>query len=135
MIKFKDVLLNTAVTTARVVVRNVKRPLRPEHTKNKVEIPGKVGSWDFGGNVAKDFLIEVTVGLNATSTANLWTAVEAVATWANGKGELEFTDNSSKKYLAQVYSLIEIDRPVAKAGTIRIIFECDAGYVPAPPPE
>ena len=123
---FKGVNVNTIVT--KIMISEIRRPVRPEVTRRKIQIPGRAGSWDFGLGDKQDFNIEVDFNIVAASSGQLMTLMRSLSTFLDGKGSLVFSDDQSKTYTAQVYKIITPRKRVfsyACSGTI--IFECDGG--------
>jgi predicted phage tail component-like protein len=125
---FKGTSLRQAVPGVRIT--NIIRPARPPYERNKVVIPGRDGSYDFGNNRKEDFLITVEVVIEADSAKNLQTRIGTLSTFLDGKGNLVFSDNPSKVYTAQVYDEVAMaGDATARWARSLIIFECDAGGV------
>lgn len=122
---FKGVGVDAAVEGIRIT--NIVRPARPSYERNKVVIPGKDGSYDFGNNRKEDFLVTVEVVIVASSAAELRTKIKALSSYLDGKGALVFSDDPTTVYQAQVYDEV----PMTGDATARwargiIAFECDA---------
>ena len=110
-----------------IMIPDIRRPLRPEYRKHKVEIPGRDGSWDFGVSERQDFNIEVDFNILSTTSSALMVSLRELDTFLTGKKELIFSDDTSVSYMARVYAMIALNKRVfsyAQSGTI--VFECDS---------
>lgn len=123
-ITFKGTALSTL---AGVGVTDIIRPTRPPRRRHKVELPGRAGSYDFGNSVAEDYSIQVAIVIQADTAAQLRTRAAALATWADGKGALSFSDAPSTVYQAQVFDEIQMSGPPSARSLRGIItFEVDS---------
>ena len=123
---FNSKALATEVESARIT--SISRPARPSYERNKVVIPGRDGTYDFGNNRQEDFLVTVEIVIRADSAATLQNRLGDLATFVNGKHALYFTDAPSRVYTAQVYDEITTTGDAtAKWARCLIVFECDAG--------
>lgn len=123
---FKGASLRTSVPG--ISITGIARPARPSYERNKVVIPGKNGTYDFGNNRKEDFLITVEVVIEADSAKNLQTRIGTLSTFLDGKGNLVFSDNPSKVYTAQVYDeVVMAGDATARWARGLVVFECDAG--------
>jgi len=125
---FKGASLRTSVPG--ISITGIARPVRPSYERNKVVIPGKNGTYDFGNNRKEDFTVSVEVVIKADSAAQLQTRIKSLGVFLGGKGPLMFSDDPATIYQAQVYDEV----PATGDATARwarslIIFECDAGGV------
>ncbi len=114
----------TDLTTLAGVKITRVAPTRPSYTRHKVSIPGKPGSYDFGGNQPEDYEIIVDVLVTADSRSDLRTRINALFTALDGKKTLTADGIFCE---AQVYSEISMDEHVTgrwARGTI--VFECDS---------
>lgn len=112
----------------QIIIEEINRPLRKPVTKHKIEIPGKAGSWDFGGGVAQDYTIEVKITIAGDHDAVLECA-RNIDSFLDGKETLIFTDEPAESHEAQVYEgiILEDDpRNGSNVATATITFECDA---------
>lgn len=113
-------------------ITNISRPARAAYERNKIVIPGKDGTYDFGNNRKKDFLITVEVVVTANNSVGLQSKLDDLTYFIDGKHELYFSDAPSKKYQAQVYDEVTVKGdPTARWARCLIVFECDAGVVMA----
>jgi predicted phage tail component-like protein len=123
---FRGINLTAAVEGARIT--NISRPARPPRERNKVIIPGKDGSYDFGNNRIEDFLVSAEIVITATSASELQTKIQALSAFLDGKGGLVFSDAPSTVYQAQVYDEVAVvGDTTARWGRALVVFECDAG--------
>ena len=120
-------ITSVATTGTSIVVNSIRRPIRKSVTRHKLEIPGRKGSWDFGGGVERDFSITVGLIIISTASSNLMACVDAVDTALDGKATLYFSDSTGTTYQAQVYSEIALaTEGNGDIGRATITFECDA---------
>jgi len=116
-----------APQNTEIIISNIYRPLRKPVTRHKVEIPGRAGSWDFGGGVEMDFPVSVDIVITANDSAGVMSCAAAIEGELTGKGALKFSDRETVTYQAQTFS--EITLTPEGAGNIAratIEFECDA---------
>ena len=119
-------ITDVATTGTRIVVSNVYRPLRQSVTRHKVEIPGKTGSWDFGGGVRRDYSISVDLIIVASKSSDVTACATALETALEGKENLIFSDSTSMVHTGQIFS--EITMTPEGSGNIAratLEFECD----------
>ena len=110
-------------TLAGVTIDDVSQA-RPSYTRNKVQIPGKAGSYDFSNNQAEDYDITVSAIVQASDRATLRTRVNALFAALDGKGTL-VSDGISVQ--AQVYGSVVVDENLyGNVARCTITFECDA---------
>lgn len=123
---FNNAELTTQVAGA--IITNISRPVRPPYERNKVIIPGKDGSYDFGNNRREDFLVTVELVIPANSATELRTKLASLSTFLEGKHTLSFSDDSSTSYQAQVYDEVTAaGDATARWARVLVVFECDAG--------
>ena len=127
-------ITSVATTGTEIKINNIYRPLRNSVTRHKVEIPGKAGSWDFGGGVERDYTVTVDMTIVGGSVAQVMTCADAIDEALDGKEFLIFSDAPVKKHLAQIYSEITLS-PKGSGNVVRatLKFECDGGpieYIP-----
>ena len=99
-------------------------PARPSYTRHKVQIPGKVGSYDFGNNQSQDYTITVSVIVVGSTREQLRTRITGLFNALEGKGTLK---SDSIDVEAQVYDPVVMEENVV--GNVArgdIVFECDA---------
>ncbi len=123
---FNDKSLSSEITGVNIT--RINRPARPRFERNKVVIPGRDGTYDFGNNRKEDFLVTAEVVITADSAIELQEKLDALSDFVDGKHELYFTDAPDKKYLAQVYDEVTVTGDAtARWARCLIVFECDAG--------
>lgn len=123
---FKGHDFRNEIPDSRII--NIIRPIRPSYERNKVVIPGKDGTYDFGNNRKEDFLITVEIAVEAESASQLQDRLALLATFLDGKGNLYFSDAPTVIYTAQVYDTVtSAGDPTARWSKGLIVFECDAG--------
>jgi hypothetical protein len=120
-------LASTAGSTEAIRINQIQRPIRKPVTRHKVEIPGRKGSWDFGGGVERDYSIVMNMTIVASNAANLQTAVKKIDTFFDGKKALIFSDDTGTIHTAQIYEMCLVT-PVGLGNVARatINFECDS---------
>ena len=120
-------ITSVATTGTTIRISNVYRPIKKSVTRHKVEIPGRFGSWDFGGGVERDYQIKVGLIITANTVAQIMPCVDAIDAALRGKDTLVFSDSTTKTHQAQVYSA-SILTPEGPGNIARatINFECDA---------
>ena len=122
-------ITSTTVATsgANIIVSNIYRPLKKNLTRHKVEIPGRFGSWDFGGGGGRDYTIKVGLIITANTAAQVMTCVDSLDYALRGKESLIFSDSTTKTHQAQVFSAVMLT-PEGSGNVVRatINFECDA---------
>ena len=120
-------ITSVATTGTKIIITNITRPVRKPVTRHKLEIPGRKGSWDFGGGVVRDFRITVNMAITANASSNLIPCAEAVSSALDGKHTLYFSDSTALTYEAQTYSEISfLTEGNGDVGRATIVFECDA---------
>ena len=123
---FNGISVKTAVP--RIRITKIVRPVRPSYERNKIVIPGKDGTYDFGNNRKEDFLITVETVVVANTAAELQTQLKALSTFLDGKKSLVFSDDPSMTYQARVYDeVVASSDATARWARCLIVFECDAG--------
>lgn len=117
--------LDSVIVGAKVL--KISRPARPKYERNKVVIPGKDGSYDFGNNRKEDFLVTVEVLITGGTAQALRLNLRFLSTYLDGKGDLTFSDDPSTVYQAQVYDEVSTrEDATARWARCLITFECDA---------
>lgn len=104
----------------------IERPLYPEVRKQKIEIMGRHGSYDFSGSEYRDKKVKVTFRFaeyNYDEKMFIHKYHEAAA-WLRGKGELIFDDDTDKYYIAKVFSMTELKEAIL-IGEFTVEFECE----------
>lgn len=109
------------------------RVLRPSLSNNEVIIPKRHGSYDFGNNTYRNRDIILTLGLlKETTPEELRLKMREIAGWLNGKGNLIFSDEPDKHYIAKVYDFVPFTifgsntfrDGSFNAGTAQVKFNC-----------
>jgi len=120
-------ITSVATTGTKIIISNVYRPLKKPFTRHKVEIPGRTGSWDFGGGVQRDFNVSVDLTITAAKTTQIMACANAIDTLLVGKKDFYFSDSSSMAYTGQIFSGIDLT-PELPGNVVRatLIFECAA---------
>lgn len=115
-------------SNVQIIIEEINRPLRKPVTRHKIEIPGRAGSWDFGGGVARDYIISVTLAIVGDHDKVLECA-RNIDSFLDGKEALIFDDDPTVSHEAQVFEGVMLkddpqhDNNLARA---TIVFECDA---------
>jgi len=116
-----------ATTGTEILINRIERPVMKPVTRHKVEIPGRAGSWDFGGGVARDFTITVQLTIAGGNSGQVMVCARAIETALEGKKALVFSDDATKTFQAQVYEMVMQEQlGVGSAVRATIVFECDA---------
>ena len=125
---FDAVDIKTVATAGtEILINRIERPVMKPVTRHKVEIPGRAGSWDFGGGVARDFTITVQLTIVGGNSGQVIACSRAIASALAGKKALIFGDDLTQSYQAQVYEMVMQEQlGVGSAVRATIIFECDA---------
>ena len=121
---------NTTAVTTRLNITNLTRPLKKPQTKHKIEVPVRVGSWDFGGSVERDYLIDVDFVIVGEDSAGVMARAKNIAEFfesTNETEELIFDDSTGITHNAQIYEPIQLS-PEGPGNVARstITFECQA---------
>ena len=120
-------ITSVATTGTTIIIENAQRPLRKPVTRHKVEIPGRAGSWDFGGGVERDYTVSMDIAIKGNTTTQIMTCAAALDTLLNGKGDLIFSDAPTVTHSAQIYSQITLDHVGGNMlARVKLEFECDA---------
>ena len=120
-------ITSVATTGTEIIIGNISRPLRKPVTRHKVEIPGRAGSWDFGGGVERDYTVSIDITITGGTTTQIMTCAAALDTLLDGKGDLVFSDSPAVTHSAQIYSQIMLNPEGAgKIARATLQFECDA---------
>lgn len=104
-------------------MRSDNRTVLPEFRKYELEIPGKHGSWDYGGNTFAKRIITVTFSVVKNSFADLRQQIRKIAIWLAGEGKLIFDDEPQVYYEAKVYDPIDLTQ-IQTSGEFSVSFEC-----------
>ena len=116
-----------ASTGTEIIITSIKRPLKRPTTRHKVEIPGRPGAWDFGGGVARDYIVSVEIIIIGETSSKMLECARAIDTLLTGKDALVFSDDPTVTHQAQVFEGITLEpQKVSFIARATIIFECDA---------
>lgn len=104
---------------------SIQRPILPALNKREVTIPGKHGTYDFGGNTYGTKIIMAVMQYIGTSFEDLRLEVRNIAAWLSQTSykKLIFDDEPSVYYLAKVYGGVDMDS-LLFYGKSSIQFEC-----------
>lgn len=108
-----------------VIAKSINRGLLPGKIKRDLSIPGKHGTYDFGGNVFEKRIITVGIQYSGGSFFGLRTKARELAAWLSQTEECQliFDDESDKYYMAKIYNQIDFES-FFKLGKITVNFEC-----------
>ena len=121
-----DNIKTKATTGSEIIISNVYRPLRKPVTRTKVEIPGRIGSWDFEDGVEQDYSVSVDIVITALKSSNVVACAEAVDTFLDGKQSLIFSDATGTVHTGQIYSEITLTpEGLGNVARATLEFECD----------
>jgi len=122
-------ITGVAPTNSEIIISNVYRPLIKPMTRHRVEIPGRVGSWNFEGGVARDYTISVDLIITGARSSDIQAcAAQIENTLSDNKPQpLVFSDSTGTTHQAQIYSEITLT-PEGPGNVARatLEFECDA---------
>lgn len=107
-------------------LKSKNRMTLPARRKREIAIPGKDGTYDFGGNTFDNKVIEVQLTLNENSLYELRRKARQIAAWLSTsvRQPLIFDDEPDKYYLAKVYDSISPEE-IADTGIVSVKFECE----------
>jgi len=122
----QDIIDDTEVNNTDLLVRSVDRPVREEITRHKIEIPGRHGSYDFGGGVRRDYNVTVNLIILAYTEEEIDTRINKIRNLLKGSKELIFSD-SEIIHKAQIFESFSYDiSGVGGSAEISIVFDCNA---------
>lgn len=101
--------------------------LVPERRKNKAEISGRDGSFDFGNDSYYPRPITMECMIKANNKAARDTALAEAAVWLSGSGPLILGRSNTKQWMAKVYSSIDLEL-AARTGRFTVVFEADPPF-------
>lgn len=118
-----------AVEGTKILIRKIDFPLRQAITRHKVEIPGRPGSWDFGGGVKQDYHITIIIAIIGKDVEDVVATASVLESAFAAKGDLILSFWPSITHRAMVYDEIpmELEGP-GGVGRVTLNFECDAEY-------
>jgi len=106
-----------------------KLPLFPAKRRNTIDIPGRDGSYDFGGNSYPPLLVTMDCVLKPASMAAKNAALSAAGLWLMGEGALVFGRDATKQWAsAKVYNQPDL-RHIGKNVRFPIVFECSPPWL------
>jgi len=108
-----------------IVAKSVNRPILPALRKRELIIPGRHGTYDFGGNTYDNRLVSVLLQYIGSTFFDLRSRARDIAAWLSQTSykELSFDDEPDKYYLAKVYDQVELET-FLRSGKATINFEC-----------
>ena len=112
-------------TDFQIIAKSVDRPILPALRKREMAIPGKHGTYDFGGNTFDSRAITVQLSYIGTSFNELRLRARDIAAWLSQTSykELIFSDEPDKYYLAKIYDPVGLEN-FFRLGKATIQFEC-----------
>lgn len=113
-------------TTYGIVAKSANRPMLPLLRKRELIVPGRRGAYNFDTTFEKR-IIEVDLKYVGTSLTELRTRARTIASWLsgyNGAKNLVFSDESSKWYVAKIYSEVSLQN-LFRLGECKVLFECE----------
>lgn len=120
-IKFNDKTSNDL----GLLVQVTSKPILPEKRRNELEIPGKDGVIDFGGNTFANRLITMDISIKETTREAFNAKAREIANWLAPKGTLCLLEEQDIYYVGQVFSLIDLKKLLFSLGTISVTFEVE----------
>ena len=85
-------------------------PLLPDRRPSVVDIIGRDGTVDFQNDSYAPRQIPVDCLIESTSETNLAASLAKVAAWLSGSGYLVFDHDTTKRWSAKVYQMVEQER-------------------------
>lgn len=109
----------------QITCTSADRPTLPVKRKREIAIPGKQGSYDFGGDTYSNRVISVAIQYVGASFNDLRLRARDIAAWLSKMSyrKLIFSDEPDKYYLAKIYSAVGLEY-LLKVGRATIQFEC-----------
>lgn len=120
-IKFNDKTSNEM----GLLVQITSRPILPEKRRNELEIPGRDGVIDFGGNTFANRLITMDISIKETTREAFNAKAREIANWLAEKGTLCLLEEPDIYYVGQVFSLVDLKKLLFNLGTISVTFEVE----------
>ena len=116
-----------AATGVEILVRDLSFPLRQAISRHKVEIPGRAGSWDFGGGVKQDYNITIVIAVVGKDIDNIMTTLDSLEAALTDKGDLVLSFKPNVTHKAKIYDEIPVDlEGPGGVALVELNFECDA---------
>ena len=112
-------------STFDLVCRSIKRPLLPPMKTNYIEMPGRSGIFDFGGNEYDIRELTMQIGYIGRDYFELRSRARDIANWLSSKqlSPLILNDEPDKYYLARVADGVDLNT-LWESGTAEITFIC-----------
>ena len=109
----------------QIIAKSIDRPILPALRKREMTIPGKHGTYSFGGNTFANRIISVAIQYVGTSFNDLRLRARDIAAWLSQTSykELIFSDEPDKYYLAKIYDPVGLEN-FFRLGKATIKFEC-----------
>lgn len=109
-VRFDGVTINNVIEGCYTL--SVDPPIVPPKFENKVAVPGRNYSWDFGGHTKQDFTITVVFHINIKDGGNLDNKVALLASIleTDEKRPLEIDGLAITPVMAQIYGGVRDDR-------------------------
>ena len=109
----------------KIIAKSVDRPILPTLRKREMTIPGKQGTYDFGGNTYDNRIIPVLMQYVGATFNDLRLRARDIAAWLSQTSykELIFSDEPDKYYLAKIYDPVGLET-FFRLGKATIQFEC-----------
>jgi len=109
----------------QIVSKSVDRPILPSLTKREISVPGKQGTYDFGGGTYENRIVSVDIQFVGTSFNDLRLRARNIAAWLSQTTykELIFLDEPDKFYLARIYDPVSLEN-FFRLGKATVQFEC-----------
>ena len=115
---------NKHSSTTKIKVLKINRPLLPTLRKRELQIAGRDGVYDFGGNTYENNFITVECALIEDNKADLIKEAREVAKWLRNKGSLIFDEEPNKQYIGRIYSSVPLVN-LATTGRFTLMFEVE----------
>ncbi|MFA9381585.1 MAG: distal tail protein Dit [Acetanaerobacterium sp.] len=106
-----------------ISVRRIGRPMKPEKRVTKQRIPGRHGTYDITDNTFENRLISVDCTVNDGGSEALPGKLNAISSWVNHGGALEFDSEPGRFYQAEAWSDMALDETLF-ISEFTIVFEC-----------
>ncbi len=116
-----------AASTYSIIAKSANRPLLPALRSRELVIPGKDGSYNFGGSKYENRFVEVDIKFIGTSYTELRSRIRSIASWLSSTGdyqELIFDDEPDKYYKAKLYSEVGLQN-FFRVGEATLLFQCE----------
>ncbi|AKL96618.1 phage tail component [Clostridium aceticum] len=116
---------NVHSTSFKIISRSVNRPILPMKRQNKIVVPGRHGTYDFGDNTYEDRSITMEIAYIGKDYNELRLRGREIAAWLSSKHyqQLIFDDELNKFYLAKLHSTVDLEN-FYRLGRTQAIFDC-----------